>query len=49
MPATLIRVMNKLSLMTAVAPPIGKIIKNGLQCFWKRRKFTTKWYITLCL
>jgi len=25
-----------------VAPHSGKIIKNSLQCFWKRRKFSTK-------
>jgi len=33
-------------LIAVVAPRTGKIIKNSV--FWKsRRKFATKWYITL--
>jgi len=31
------------SRVAAVAPRVGKIIKNIL------RKFATKWYITLCI
>jgi len=39
-----------MSVVAVVAPRTGKIIKNGLKNgFSKRRKFTTKWYITLCV
>jgi len=36
------------TLLAGVAPRTGKIIKND-PCFWKRRKFATKWYSTLCI
>jgi len=38
-----------MSLVAAVAPRTGKIIKNSLCVFEKRKTFTTKWYITLCI
>jgi len=38
--------MRVMSLVMAVAPRTGKIVKNG-PCFWKKRKIATKWYITL--
>jgi len=42
--------MRVTSLVAVVAPRTSKIIKNGLRVFEKgeRRKFATKWYITLC-
>jgi len=33
------------SLVAAVTPRKGK----WPQCFWKRRKIATKWYITPCV
>jgi len=37
--------MSVTSLVAVLAPRAGKIVKNGL-CVFERRKFATKWYIT---
>jgi len=37
------------SLELDIAPLTGRIIKNRLPCFRKRRIFATKWYVTLCI
>jgi len=38
--------MTLTSLAAAVVPHTSEMIKRR---FWKRRKFTTKWYTTLCI
>jgi len=40
--------MTLTSLVAAVEPHKGKIIKSGLNIL-KEEKFATKWYITLCI
>jgi len=47
-PATRIRAMTPSSRVEAVALRTGKINKNRHSVF-KRRKFATKWYTTLCI
>jgi len=41
--------MRVTSLVAAVASHTGKIWKFGKPCFWKGKKFVTKWRIKLCI
>jgi len=41
--------MKLCSLALDVAPHTGKIVKNRLKFLWKKRKFSKKWCITLCI
>jgi len=40
--------MTVTSLVAVAVPRTGKI-KKWPPCFWKRRKFATKWYDTPCV